>query len=172
MTTKTNVILIFAINTLLIVGAVILTSMIFQTLNAVAEMEQKNEMIIQQPYLSENIRTEQKLLLERSEQVSQVFIQDPNKSISLIQEIEALAVNSEINLEVHLDEKSLQPVDNLSLVPIEFDGSGPWSGVIAFQRALRKTKPGFFLDEMALTNQAGDSVHFTLNYTLLWQGKL
>lgn len=172
MTTRSTVIGIFSINTLLLVASGVFTFMIFQTLTRIAEMEQKNEMIIQQPYLSEDTRTEQKELLERSQALSRTFVQDPDKSIELIQEIEALAVDSEIDLEVHLDEKNQQPVGNLSLVPIEFEGSGPWAGVVAFQRALRETKPGFFLDEIALTNQAGDAVHFTLNYTLIWQGNL
>lgn len=172
MNNTTKVILVYSLNIMLLIGSAIFSVMIFQTLSQVAEMEQKNEIIIKQPYLSEQTRAEQKELLARSKIITQTFIQDPGNSIELIQAIESLAVNSGIDLEVHLDEKSQQPIGSVSLVPIEFDGSGPWSGFVAFQRALRETQPGFFLDQMALTNQPGDSVHFTLNYTLLWQGKL
>lgn len=172
MTTKTTVILIYSFNSILLVGSVLVSSLIFKTLGKIADMEQKNDMVIQQPYLSEHIRAEQNALLERSQRLSKIFIQDPNQSIGLIQEIEALAVDSNINLEVHLDEKNQQPFGSVSLVPIEFDGTGSWDGFITFQRALRDTKPGFFLDEVALSNQSGNTIQFSLNYTLLWLGNL
>lgn len=172
MNRRTNVITIFSIDILLLMSSGVIIYFIFGTLGELKEVEQKNNTIIQHPYLSEDVREEQKELLSRAEATTDIMIQDPEQSIGLIQEIEGLALESEIDLEVRLNEQDQQPIGNLTLVPIQFTGSGPWAGVISFQRALRESKPGFFLNSVSLSNEAGDTVRFTLSYELLWQGKL
>lgn len=172
MTKKTNVITIFSLDALLLIGSGVIIYFIFGSLTSLQEIETKNNSIIQHPYLSEDIREQQKNLLSRSELVSDRMIQDPEQSIALIQEIEALAVASGLDLEVRLNEQDQQPIGSLTLVPIQFTGNGPWEGVISFQQALRQSKPGFFLSSESLSNEPGNTVRFTLAYELLWQGKL
>lgn len=172
MTRRTNVIIIFSLDSLLLIGCGLIIYLIFGTLGELKEIEQKNDSIIQHPYLSEDIRAEQKELLARAEKTTNILIQDPEESIGLIQEIESLAVESDIDLEVRLNEQDQQTIGDLTLVPIQFTGSGPWEGVISFQRALRQKKPGFFLNSVSFSNEAGDTVRFTYSYELLWQGKL
>lgn len=172
MTRKTNVIAIFSLDVLLLVGGAVLIYFIFGALTQLSEVERKNSSSIQHPYLSEDIREQQKELLVRSETTTDSIIQDPEQSIELIQEIEALAVDSDIDLEVRLNEQDQVPVGALTLVPIQFTGNGSWTGVISFQRAIRQKKPGFFLNAISLSNGPGDIVRFTLSYELLWQGKL
>lgn len=172
MNRKTNVITIFSLDVLLLLGCGVIIYLIFGTLSELKEVEQKNNSIIQHPYLSEEIRVEQKGLLSRAEKTTTSVIQNPEESIALIQEIEALAIEANIELEVRLNEQDQRPIGTLTLVPIQFTGSGPWEGVIAFQRALRQSKPGFFLNSVSLSNESGNMVRFTYSYELLWQGKL
>lgn len=172
MTKRTITITIFSLDALLLVGSLVLIYFIFGALTSLQEIETKNNSIIQHPYLSEDVREQQKNLLSRSEVITNSMIQDPEQSIELIQEIEALAVGSGLDLEVRLNEQDQQPIGSLTLVPIQFIGNGPWEGVISFQQALRQSKPGFFLSSESLSNEPGNTVRFTLSYELLWQGEL
>lgn len=171
MTRKFNVILIFSINAIGLMGCGVLTYMILANLNELQSIQQKNESIIHHPYLSQLVRTQQKDLLQRSQIITDRMVQDPKQSIQLIQEIESLAASSDVVLEVQLNEQQQEAIPPLSSVPIQFSGHGSWQGVELFLRTLREEKPGFFVNTISLSNETGDSVRFTLNYSLLWQGK-
>lgn len=172
MTKPSHVIFILGVDVICLAGSITMVFMIFDTLKKIQSIEQENTAILQQPYFSEDVRSEQKNLLIRSQSLTNLYIQDPTQSIDVIQEIEALAVKNNLQLAVRLEEDNQQTVGALTAIPIRFTGSGPWIGLMEFQKELQLKKPGFFLDSASLTNQEDDQVAFNLHYTILWQGEL